>query len=365
MSAPSALRKVRDARALPVVSALEAAGLLDPHRHDDALAVVDQTLSGQRHVGDSTPLRQRLAELAGYVGGALVVAAAVVFAADEWPNLAVGEQVAVLAVSAMFLAGAGVLILATGGGLAELRSSEQEVRRRLTGVLFAGAAGLAALAVLVWVDDAMAGGGVGPAAWSSGVLLVLAAAGYVLAPTMVGQALVAYATVQSLALWLDASNLFADEFGGPDPAALGILLLVVGAVWLVLVEREVWRELATGRVLGAGIVLLGAQMPVGSDHAWVGYLATAVVAGAGFALYVVRPAWPYLALGVAGVTLVVPEALLDWTEGSLGSSGVLLVAGVTLLGASLLGLRLRREVTEQADEDDEAGREDAATGPLA
>ncbi|HEX6485476.1 MAG TPA: hypothetical protein VF012_02095, partial [Nocardioidaceae bacterium] len=57
---------------------------------------------------------------------------------------------------------------------------------------------------------------------------------------------------------------------------------------------------------------------------------------------------PYLAVGVVGVTLAVPEALLDWTEGSLGTAGVLLVAGVTLLGASLLGLRLRKEVEEQS-----------------
>ena len=63
----------------------------------------------------------------------------------------------------------------------------------------------------------------------------------------------------------------------------------------------------------------------------------------GFAVYVAKRAWPYLLAGVAGVTLAVPEALLDWTEGSLGTAGVLLVAGVTLLGASLLGLRLHGE----------------------
>ena len=47
---------------------------------------------------------------------------------------------------------------------------------------------------------------------------------------------------------------------------------------------------------------------------------------------------------VAAITLVVPEALLDWTDGSLGTAGMLLATGVTLLVASLLGLRLRQEV---------------------
>ena len=69
----------------------------------------------------------------------------------------------------------------------------------------------------------------------------------------------------------------------------------------------------------------------------------AVVAAVGFAVYIVRRAWPYLLAGVAGLTLAVPEALLDWTEGSLGTAGVRLVAGVTLLGASWLGLRLHGE----------------------
>ena len=73
-------------------------------------------------------------------------------------------------------------------------------------------------------------------------------------------------------------------------------------------------------------------------------LALALVAAAAFAVYVVRPAWPYLALGVVAVTLVVPEALLDWTDNDLGPAGAMLVTGMTLLAASLLGFRLRRDV---------------------
>jgi hypothetical protein len=58
-----------------------------------------------------------------------------------------------------------------------------------------------------------------------------------------------------------------------------------------------------------------------------------------------RPAWAYLATGVIALTLAVPEALTDWAQGSLGSAGVLLATGVTLLAASVGGLRLRRETT--------------------
>ena len=71
---------------------------------------------------------------------------------------------------------------------------------------------------------------------------------------------------------------------------------------------------------------------------------TSAVAVAGFAGYLATRAWPHLAVGVIGLTLVVPEAMHDLFGQSLGAAGVLLVAGVTLLGAALLGLRLRHEV---------------------
>ncbi|MGH3331980.1 MAG: hypothetical protein ACRDPJ_11835, partial [Nocardioidaceae bacterium] len=138
------------------------------------------------------------------------------------------------------------------------------------------------------------------------------------------------------------------EFGGPDPLVFGLVVLAIGLVWLALAEKGVWREVLVARVIGAAIAVIGAQIPLGSDTAWVAYVATALVAAAGFAMYVVTRAWPYLAVGVVGVTLAVPEALLDWFEGAMGPAGVLLAAGVTLLAASLLGLRLRQEVTENA-----------------
>jgi hypothetical protein len=90
--------------------------------------------------------------------------------------------------------------------------------------------------------------------------------------------------------------------------------------------------------------LVGAQAPVvDGTHAEVGYALTVVVAVAGVAAYLRLAGWPYLALAVLGVTLVVPEAVSDWTAGSLGAVGGVLVAGITLLLASLAGFRLRRE----------------------
>ena len=93
--------------------------------------------------------------------------------------------------------------------------------------------------------------------------------------------------------------------------------------------------------------LVGAQVPViDGSHSWLGYLLTVLVAVIGIALYLGKVAWPYLAGAVVAVTLVVPEAVSDWTDDSLGAIGAVLVTGVTLLVASLAGYRLRAEATD-------------------
>lgn len=345
MTTSTTPRRAHDKRVLPVVSALEGHGLVDPSRHDEAVAVVDQALGGQ--VIAATTLRRRLAELAGYVGGALVVAAGALFAADQWMNLSVVQQVGLLAGIAVLLFAAGVTVGVTGGGLATLRAGTQPVRQRLASVLFTAGAVAAAAAVVVWLIDVIEQRGTemeeGTLIGMGGAftLIVVAAVGYLLAPTLLGQAAVAVGAGYAIPFTLDT-------VGDLDPLPLGMMFLAVGLVWLALAEKGLWQELLAGRIIGAVFVVVGAQIPVGSDQAWIGYLVTLLVAAAGFAMYVARHAWPYLAVGVVGVTLAVPEALLDWTEGSLGTAGVLLVAGVTLLGASLLGLRLRKEVEEQS-----------------
>lgn len=341
--------KVHDRRVAPVVSALEGRGLIDPSRHDEAIEVVDRAL-GAPTVGQA-PLRRRLAELAGYVGGALVVAAGVLYLADQWDNLSLAVQVGLPAVLGVLLFGAGTTVGLTGGGMAVLRDGTQPVRERLASVLFtAGAVALAA-AVAIWLVDLIEGRGteMEEGSWiglgASLTLLVLAAVGYRLAPTLLGQLAVAAGCVYAVPFTLDTLTT-----GDVPQIPLGLTFLGLGAVWLLLTERGLWHELLAGRVIGSVLAVVGAQIPIGSDQAWIGYLLTFAVAVVGFVMYVRLRAWPYLAVGVVGVTLAVPEALLDWTEGTLGTAGVLLVAGLTLLGSSLLGLRLRKEVTEHPQE---------------
>jgi uncharacterized membrane protein len=332
MSTQAAVRRPGDHRADTVVSALVSAGLLDPAHRSDALAVVDRALRGQHRMPES--MRQRFAELAGYVGGAFVVSAAAVFFATNWEDLSSGAQVGLLFAVAAVLAAAGAALAMTGGGFGVLREGGQPVRRRLTSVLFAGGSVAAAGAAGVEVDAAMRISGSEPVMAAAWTMLLLGVAAYTLVPTALGQVVLAAAVVMGVPATLDT-------VGDVDATGYGLVTLGCGLVWLLLAERGVWREIESARAVGALLAVVGAQIPVGSEHSWVGYLATLLVAAAGFAMYVARRSWPYLAAGVAGLTLAVPEAVVDWTEGSLGPAGVLLVAGVSLLGASLIGLRLR------------------------
>lgn len=333
-------RIVRDTRTGPLVSALVDAELIDGDRRGEAESVVERVLGA--HSTATTSLKKRFAELAGYVGAAFVVSAAAIFLFSQWDHLSQPQQVGLLAGIAVLLSGAGFALgLVTTGGIAGVRRGEEPVRRRLMGVLLTGAAGSAAGAVGLWVDHVLPNHETQDGLAGFGTFTVLSLMGYVVAPTVVGQMAAAIGAVTLI-------SLLVDEFQG-DSVAAGLSILGLGVLWLLATERGLWREVASARVIGCGLALIGAQIPVfESDQTrWVAYVATILVAVAGFAVYVLRPAWPYLADGVIAVTLVVPEALIDWTNNALGPAGGLLVAGSTLLVTSLLGFRLHKEVGEE------------------
>jgi hypothetical protein len=324
-----------------IVDALVDAGLLDPARRGEADAVVRDALGGDVAPAPLTgSLRRRMAEIAGYVGGAFVVGAAALFFSATWADLTLGVQVGLMLGTAAVLVAAALALAAAAHGRGGLVAEHEAVRRRLTSVLMTGAAGSAAFGTGLLLGDRMDDGSLA-LTLAALVGLVVSAAGYLLAPTTVGQLGIVVPVLVAVPAFLDSLD---TESSSPLPVA-GLYLLL-GAAWLVLAERGVWREVLPARVIGCVVAVFGAQLPVFDDPAWVGYVVTAAVGVAAFWLYVVSRAWPYLATGVVAVTIAVPEALSDWFEGALGAAGVLLATGVTLLLAALAGLRLRQEVTE-------------------
>lgn len=343
-----------------VVDALVSAGLVDASRHDEAQRVVTGALGAPERQATSRGL---LVEIAGYVGGALVVASVGLFLAQYWSDFSGAGQVAVLATIAVLLAAAGLIVCRLGTGYAEMRAGRDEVRRRLAAALLTAGAVAAGIALGRAVELQVGpetGNGSWPSVAGSLTALVLSVAAYAVVPSLLGQLAMLWAVVvANTSTW----SLVADEEF--DTLWPGLTFMAVGLTWLVCAERGVFRERDQARAIAALLTLFGAQfIRFGDTHNNLSYLLMAAVAVAAFVLYLKTVSWPYLVVGVLGVTLVVPEAIIDWTEGSLGPAGGVLVAGLTLLGASLAGFRVRKEATEETEETEETEKiEETAERP--
>jgi hypothetical protein len=319
-------------------------GVLDRAQAGAVLA----ELGGPPHRSRPGGLRRLLGEISGYLGASFVVGAALIFLGQEWDGLGRAGRFWVLAATAAVLFGAGlaVRLRAAQPGRRWWRSrAGDNVRRRLASTLLTGAAAAAGFAAYVSLEHtvAVADGqpSTGTASFVASVVgLAVVIAGYLLARSALGQLGSAVAAFAVYGYLLDLLRV-------DGTAAVGLGALALGGLWAVLA----WQRLVAERLFATAIAvtfgLIGAQTVAvgGSEGAGnlLGYGLTALVAGICFTAYARTRDWVVLAGGVIGATLVVPEFLYDVTGGSLGVSGVLLVAGVTLLAGSLAGLRMRRD----------------------
>ena len=86
------------------------------------------------------------------------------------------------------------------------------------------------------------------------------------------------------------------------------------------------------------MTLFGAQfVRFDGQHNNLAYLVMLAVAVAAFVMYLRRASWPYLVVGCPRAHPGRAEAIIDWTEGSLGPAGGVLVAGLTLSAPRWLG----------------------------
>jgi hypothetical protein len=293
-------------------------------------------------------LRRLLGEIAGYLGASFVIGATLLFLGEEWDALGRAGRFSILALMAVVLFGSGLVVRlrAAPPGPQWWRAwSGDSMRRRLSSTLLTGAAAATGFAVHVSRDSP----DVPDNAFFTGSAAALAVVilGYLLARSALGQlgmAVAAFSAYGSLLDLLDADSAEAFGFG----------LLALGAAWVALAWRGLVTERRFALAIAVTFALFGAQLVVLGDSEtqnYLGYALTALVAAVCFIAYARIREWVVLAGGVIGATLVVPEFLYEVTDGSLGASGVMLVAGVTLLAGSLAGLRIRRTPDPDPDPD--------------
>ncbi|MBC6445871.1 DUF2157 domain-containing protein [Actinokineospora xionganensis] len=280
---------------------------------------VDAVLAALRAGRVTATEPRRVAEILGYLGGALMLAGASLLVGTSWEDLTRPGRIAVLALAFTILASAGVL--AAHGRVSPART-------RVSGVLLALSAVVGALTA-----GTIATGHEG--VWAAGAAFLLALCGYLYVPSLAG---IAVAAISGFAL---VSQVIVDLLAADSRYHAGALI-ALGLGWGVSAWAGAVRPAWAGFTVAAGIALLGAQQPLGMSgwEPWA-YGLTAGIAVLCFATYPLHRSPVLLAAGVLGVTIAVPEAIWDWTGGTVGGAAIVLIAGAVLLVMGALSLRVR------------------------
>ena len=293
------------------------------------LISVEQTEAITRFETAARPHRSSLiAEVLGYLGGALAIVALWVFIAEYWNDLESWAQLALI----------GILTLAFLAAGAWARTSPSEAVGRLASFLWF----LAVAGVAGWFG-----------VLSTGTLDVSeeAVALWVTIPTF----------VVALVLWLPFRKLLqvVALVGATHAVVLsalaqvkptpfdwfGLVIWSIGTACVLLAWGDVLVPKGTSYGLGIVAILLGPSMAgAGLDQAWplwLGLLTAAALLVASISLREI-----VLLVGGAGAVFVfLPQLIFSYFRDTLGVPVALFLSGVLLIAAALLVARLKREVT--------------------
>ena len=296
-----------------------AAGILSTDQAAAVAALDAQPAAGARRGAV-------LAEVLGYVGGALAVVAALFLGAELWDELGPWPRVLLLAaVAAACLVGGAAL-----GG-------REGAPGRLGGFLWAAAVVAVAGTAGVGADGLFDVRPGTAALVSAAAALVVAAALWWLRPAVLQHVATFAAAAATLLTALDRIGDGTFDWGGP-------LLWGFGLAWLAasaLPTGGVWRPAEPGWVLGALAVVVGPLFAQSGRSTWlvVGSLGAAALVVAG-----VRTRRPWVAaVGIGGVFVSVPLAVAELFDARLGPLVGILAVGLALVaGAVVLTRRAAR-----------------------
>ncbi|UVS79438.1 DUF2157 domain-containing protein [Actinokineospora sp. UTMC 2448] len=264
---------------------------------------------------ERVPATARRSEILAYLGGGLVLVGAALTVATSWADLSrPARSLVVLGATAGLLL-AGLLVSQHGS----------RAGHRAATALFALGAGVGALAAGT-VATAHAG------MWAASTALALSALTYAYLPSLPS---LGVAGISAFALVVD---LVLAEGRGEGRAAAAALV-ALGVLWGALTVSELVRPVWAGYGIAVATALIGAQLAIDG----LGRVTWAYILTAGIAVFCslayARYRHPILLAGaVIGTTVAVPQALWDWTGGTVGAAASVLVAGAVLLLFGTLGV---------------------------
>jgi hypothetical protein len=262
-----------------------------------------------------------IAEVLGYLGAALAVAAVGSLLGQHWDDRGTAAHIAVTA--------SGVAALWLGGWL--LRDTDEPALERLAGALWllsVGAMGalVAVIGVDVWKPSPEA---VATAAGASCFLYAAALwAWRRRAPQLVALAAAGVTLTASAAVFAGAS---------PDGTALAVW--VFGLAWFAAAWAGALRPEPAAYVLGALPILIAPWVAAEADA--MSFLGLAGAAGL-MAVSVKLRETPLLVLGSIGVFGFITEIVARYFADTIGVPLALLLSGVILIGVALVTARLYR-----------------------
>ncbi|WP_280232540.1 DUF2157 domain-containing protein [Nocardia cyriacigeorgica] len=310
------------ARHISALRGLVESGVLTEQQRDAVLAA----LAGP----SARPARSRLlAEIAAYAGAGLLLAGIALVLAASWEDLARTGRVAILALISVVLS---VIAVTVAGGPSALfprfgvRAEAAEVpavRTRLATVLFALTAAFVAGTVGSAIED-----GNTDSAWVYACVagLIVAVIGYLALPSLIG--MLTCAGFSAAAVPGVMTDLIDLHEGWP-----GVAVLLLGVVWGGLTRLGAFTERWAGYLIAVILAVVGAQFTSEYDNLAVAYWLTALVAALCFALYLTERSWVLVLGGAAALAIAAAEAVWDWTDGSVGAAGAVLIVGALVLGS--------------------------------
>jgi hypothetical protein len=295
-----------------------AAGLIDSDQ-------ADRIEAAEREHAAALPRRRLplVAEVLGYVGAVIAIAAIVVSVHQIWKHVPAAVELATAGVIAVGLLLAGVA----------LRTDSDLALARLRSVLWLLSTAAAAAFVSVLTrrfmhladaDTALATA----AAW------LLCAVPLWWRTRSAAQHLAAFGgAVAVLETGIDRIDPHAGSF------AFGIALWVLALTWGIAVSRGYLFPAPVGMLVSGAGVLAGAIIAM--DHAAGVPLAVATVGGL-FAAGVLLHRVPLIGIGAVGTLYVIPDAANEYLPGSVVAPLAVAVVGLVLLGVALWLARHRR-----------------------
>lgn len=290
---------------------------------DEAAAELRAAIERDAPTAVDESRRKLLAEIVGYLGAALVVVAIGLVIGSRWSAWNSVTRQAVLVIVAIALL-VGQHVIGTG----------TDTKRRLAGVL--GTASIIPAA-------AWPGVGLLPP-WNERiwpvVAVVIAVYSYRRAHTIIGNIAMVITSAILIPTYIDQFNI------DREVAVAGGLFVLLGTMWLVVSARELVDEPDVSAIAGAGLVLLGSQMPImefGGTYPL--YAVAGVIAGTQIYIYLnwLRR-FPVLAAGVIGLGIVCGQTVFELTGGDVfGAALGMLAAGLVMLVVSLRIVRQTKQ----------------------